>query len=471
MLILTVFQRGIGFVRGVWFCRLLDDVALGKWAMSFAFLSLVTPMFLFGLPGSLPRFVELYRQKGQLFSFILRVCLATGAVVALGVGLIFTFPQSISEAIFDSPDDVGLVHVLGISLIAIVTMNFVDDLLRGLRLSRLSSILQFSQSVTFTVLGISALHLGYGISGLIIALGIAAIVGMVPAVWGMIRSGGIERPDETSAFDNGAMWRRILPYAASIWMMNLLANTFELTDRLMLLHFSPGGELAGEHAVGQYHSGMLLPVLIFSLSLMGSGMVLPYLSADWEAGRHRHVRRKMKQSLIFASLGFTAFGIASLLFAPLLFEQLLAGKYPGAREVLPLCLLLATWGGLGYVAQNYLFVIEKGKAVAIILAGALVTNIILNATLVPWIGLQGAVWATAISYLLVLLGNYAFMARNGYRIDSSLVWVTALPASMLAGWAGAVAAMAVCVVANAAIRFHMRKVWNLVGCQFRAYAR
>src|SRR6056297_4340519 len=73
MLLMTIVQRGIGFFRSSWFCRMLDDQMLGQWAMAFGFVTMITPMLLLGLPGSLPRYVETYRQQGHLRAFLKRI--------------------------------------------------------------------------------------------------------------------------------------------------------------------------------------------------------------------------------------------------------------------------------------------------------------------------------------------------------------------------------------------------------------
>jgi len=69
---LTVVQRMIGFLRGVLFCRWLDAEQLGQWDLAFGFLMLAAPLAVLGLPGSYGRYLEYYRQRGQLKPFLRR---------------------------------------------------------------------------------------------------------------------------------------------------------------------------------------------------------------------------------------------------------------------------------------------------------------------------------------------------------------------------------------------------------------
>ena len=78
------------------------------------------------------------------------------------------------------------------------------------------------------------------------------------------------------------MWTRILPFAAALWCSNLIGNLFDLSDRYMLLHLTAAGEASGQALVGQFYCGRILPNLLLSLGMMLGGVLLPYLSCDWE---------------------------------------------------------------------------------------------------------------------------------------------------------------------------------------------
>lgn len=143
MLSLTIVQRGVGFLRGIWFCRLLDETDLGRWAMAF---------------------------------------------------------------------------------------NFVNDLNASLRQVRVVSLMRFMQGIGFTVGGIGWLASGGGFAGLIVTFAVTTSVATAPGLVSLRRGwGGL--PRASAPLDTRAMWRRLIPYAAALWIMNLLGNGFELSDR------------------------------------------------------------------------------------------------------------------------------------------------------------------------------------------------------------------------------------------------
>jgi O-antigen/teichoic acid export membrane protein len=451
MMIMTILQRGIGFVRGIWFCRLLDSATLGQWAMGFGFLSLVTPMLLFGLPGSLPRFIQHYLGKGQLRGFLARMLAGTAAVSLLGVAAMLLLPGWFGGLIFGQQNALALIAGLAIAFVGVILFNVTNEITAGLRLVRVGSIAQFVQSVAFTLLGVAWLWRGGGVAGLLAIFAIACVLGALPAWWALIRGWGtVSRSQQR--IDGVGMWRRIIPYAAALWAMNLLSNAFELADRYMLLHFSGSTAEAGQSALGQYHSGLIIPCLFISLANMISSVLTPYLVTNWERADHQAVYRRLGNTLILTSLGFTLAAALTLPCCPWIFNGLLEGRYDGGLNVLPICFLSCIWFATSTLAQCYLWVAERGKWVSAVMAAGLATNIGLNMLLIPRIGLEGAVWGTCLSHLVVVVGMWIALSRGGYPIDAANVWITLVPATLLAGWIPAVICVLVAIIASADLR-------------------
>ena len=459
MLIMTVVQRAVGFLRGIWFCRLLDDALLGQWSMAYDFAVMVTPIMLLGLPGSLPRYVEHYRVRGHLPALVRRLLIATVVLGSIFFMLLIALPQWFGWLVFSEPTNASLVYSVGLCVVAVVAFSFVNQLVSGLRQVRVISLMQFSQGVVFTILGVGWLSSGGGVSGLIGTFAIATLIAMVPGLISL-RSGwqGLPRSDE--AFDAPSMWRRLLPYAAALWAMNLLINLFFLSDRYMILHLLPGAEGGGQAAVGQYHSGRIIPGLLMSLATLISGVLMPYMTADWEAGRQQRVRERMQQILYAIAALFTAGAAVSLWIAPWLFAEFLEGRYSEGLELMPMAFVISIWFALATVGQEYLWVAERGKWVAVAIGIGLLVNIALNAVLLPLWGLHGAVVATMLANAVMLVGLWAAMARHGFPVDTNTIFLSLLPATLLAGPATAMLFVGITAVASPAVRRWTVGAWS-----------
>ena len=83
-----MLQRGVGFLRSILFCGMLTDDALGRWSLALSFLLLAAPLAVLGLPGSFGRYVEYYRRRGQLRTFLWRTSWVTFAMAAVGTAVV-----------------------------------------------------------------------------------------------------------------------------------------------------------------------------------------------------------------------------------------------------------------------------------------------------------------------------------------------------------------------------------------------
>ncbi|MEL6896962.1 MAG: oligosaccharide flippase family protein, partial [Planctomycetota bacterium] len=258
MMVMTVVQRSVGFGRSMLFCRWMTDDQLGQWAMAFGFITMCTPLLVLGLSGSLARYVQHYRDQGHLRGFVSRVAYTVLALSVLGCGTMVLFPDTFSWLVFKTPQSRMLIAAIALAVFAYIYFSFITELVASLRQVRVVSMMQFVQSIAFTALGLGVL-IGHGdLTQLCLSHAIATVIGSVPGVWILAR-GGQEFQSSGEPMQASAMWRRLLPYAASLWMMNLLANAFEFSDRYMILHLTSGGAEAGQSAVGQYHTGRLFP--------------------------------------------------------------------------------------------------------------------------------------------------------------------------------------------------------------------
>ncbi|MBB3207166.1 O-antigen/teichoic acid export membrane protein [Rhodopirellula rubra] len=469
MLAMTVVGRGIGFVRGMAFCRLMDDTDVGRWSMAFGFITLITPVMLFGIPGVLPKFTEHFRLKGQLQPFVRRIAIGTLVCTGVFVAAMALLPEWFGWVIFLQSQSASLVYAMAAAVVGMIVYNFASDLNASLRQVRVVSMMQFVHGVGFTVLSLAWLVNGGGFTGLILVFAVACLLATLPGVWSLAKNWkaatGVSETPEIAGIANetddkislGRMVRRLAPYAAALWMTNLIGNLFELSDRYMILHFLPlppdalasGSadsirETMGQAAVGQYHSGRIVPMMLLSVGTMIAGVLMPYLSADWEAKKLDSVRARIGDALLAVSLVFTVGGAFAILIGPWMFDVLLQGRYSDGLNLMPLALCFCTWSALVMVGQCYLLTAEKGRAVALAMFVGLIANLVLNAILLPRFGLMGAVVATLLAHGVVMVCVWSAMVFFGYPIGSKTVMLSLLPFTLLASpWVAILLACAI----------------------------
>ncbi len=435
MLLLSVVQRLVGLLRGLGFCHFLSDVELGQWALANSFFVIAVPIAVLGLPGSFGRFVEFFRSRNQLGDYFRRVVIVSVVGLSLTCTAILTFSNSFSWLLFRQVGDYSLVVWCVVTLVSVTVFSFINELVGALREVRAVSMMQFVQSVTFAVVGLAILSAQPSWTVLLPSFTIACTLGTLPGLFVVLSN--YRREFRTTCksldFNPHALWTRILPYAAALWVMNLLSNLFEVSDRYMLLHLMPGTEAAGQAIVGQYHCGRILPNLLTSIALMFGGVLLPYISADWEAGKPERIAARLRQMMQSVSIGFILLAVAAMCVSPWLFTYGFGNRYQQAEAILPISMLQAIWVSLFIVAQSYLLCIERGKRLALLMVSGLILNLFLNFWLIGQFGLFGAVLATSIANLVTLVLLVWQMSRHGCWLGWGTLVLCIAPLSVAAG--------------------------------------
>ncbi len=446
LLALTVLQRGIGFLRTVLFCRWLDAGQLGQWDMAFGFIVLAPPLIVLAIPGAFKRYVEHYRQQSQLRTLLRRTMLVCGGLSLGAAAVIYGASSSFSWLIFGTTDHADLVAILAFAVLTAIAFNFFTELFSALRNVRVVSRLQLINSLAFAVIGATLLFVWRKDSAsIILAYGGACLVSAALAACYLARAWPA-LPQTMTPLTHRALWSKLVPFAGWVCVMNLLANLFELADRYMLIHWSLPDGTDPLVTVGQYHSSRVMPLLLASVAGLLATLVTPHFSCDWEAGRRDHLRLRLNLFIKLTAIGLNCGAILVLFAAPLLFDVAFEGKFSSGLAVLPWTLVYCNWFGIALVAQNYLWCAEKARLASVGLLAGLAVNVVLNALLVPRMGLLGAVLATSIANLVVLLIVFGFAYRLGFHVDRGMWVILAASLALVLGPWIALAVLAMVVI-------------------------
>ncbi|HYO24447.1 MAG TPA: oligosaccharide flippase family protein [Lacipirellulaceae bacterium] len=448
LLAATIVQRSVGFGRSVVFCRWLTPEALGEWEMVYSFLMLAAPLAVLGVPGSFGRYAEHYRQRGHLRTFLHRATAWTAACTLAALGLLEWYAAELSQLIFGRTAETTLVRGIGLCMATVILHHTLTALLAAMRLYRIVSAMNFIQSVLFAAIALGLMWRSPDIASIVIGYAVACVVASIAAiVWAWPALVHLEPAPERLA--HGQFWIKLLRFAFFVWVSNLLSQLFAVVDRYMLVHCANLSPAEALDQVGHYHSSRVIPLLLVSVAELLSGLIMPHLSHDWEAGRRDHVGRRLATGVKLTSIGMLLSGACILAAAPFLFHVVLQGRYDAGLAVLPWTLAGCIWYGIYCIAQNYLWCAEKTRLATMPLGLGLVANVVLNLILLPHSGLQGAVFATAISTVLCLVTVLVLSRRHGMSVDRG-VWLLVLaPVAIGLGTTAAVGACALVLAAAA----------------------
>jgi len=433
LLAMTVFQRGIGFFRGVLFCSWLDPEQLGEWDLAYGFLMLAAPVAVLGLPGTFGRYLEYYRTRGQTRPF-LRHTTVWIAILALGACTwMYLAPGWFSRLIFGTDGEERLVGWISLTLLVLIAFNYIYELFGGLRIFRLVSIMQFVQSLLFFGIG-TLLILSWQptAQSVVMAFMFSTAACVLLAAWWMVPAFE-SLPATTAPMGSIELGRKLLPFAANVWITNWLANLFEVADRYMIIHHSGMPSDVALAQVGNYHAARVMPMVMIAVAALLRSAVIPHLSHDWEQGRRDQVSRQLSLTVRMLGLALLAGSVALMFIAPWIFEYGFKGKFDGGLAVMPLTMTYLSWVGLMVVASSFLWVAERSLLGSVSMALGLAVNIGLNFVLLPRYGLYGAVLSTAVANAVTLGTTLWFNRVAGMRLDAGTVIVAASPACLAAG--------------------------------------
>jgi O-antigen/teichoic acid export membrane protein len=433
LLFASVVQRSVGFARGVLFCRWLSPDELGTWELANSFLLLSAPVVVLGLPGSFGRYLERYRQRGQLRTFLRRASLWTALLAAFALGLMLLAAGRFSEMTFGRPDKQSLVVLLALSLVAVILHHFLESLFGAMRKFSIVSAMHCCQSMTFAGFSLGLLWWWrLSAESIVVGYGLACLISTsVALVWKGRALAEEAAPDAGVA--HREFWPPLVRFAVWVWITNLLCHLFGVIDRYMLVHWSGLDNAAALALVGQYHASRIVPILFLSVADLLAGIVMPYLSHDWEAGHKQRVSDRLNLVLKLTSFVTLAGGVVVLWAAPLLFHVAFEGRYDEGLAVLPWTLTYCVWYSLLLVAQNYVWCAEKVKLSTVPLGTGLAINFALNMFLIPSWGLQGAVISTTVATGIALGVLYVINARTGMRLQPGMVLLTSAPIALSGG--------------------------------------
>ena len=288
LLVVNIVQRSVGFGRGILFCRWLSPEELGQWDMAYSFLLLAAPLVVLGLPGSFGRYLERYRQRQQLRTFLRRATIWTAALTAAAVAMI-----AICDAEFSGLD------------LRPARSQDTRDANRGQPGGRDPA--PFSGSAVRRAAEVphrldDALLPEHGVRG-----DFAEPAVVVASCRPRASSSATERPAwfrrsatllwtgrsiaEVAAPGRGVahreFWPPLVRFAFWVWVINLFCHLFAVVDRYMLVHCSGLDNDDALAHVGHYHASRIVPLLFLSVADLLAGVVMPYLSHDWEAASAR----------------------------------------------------------------------------------------------------------------------------------------------------------------------------------------
>lgn len=386
-------RLAVGLAFTVFAARTLGPEGFGAYAYVLSFVTILAPLARFGLEAHVMREAASREPTdGGLY-----VALAASAIMTV----IAAFLTILAFLYSDNPAGVSpALMIVALPILLTAPFDLIAAFLKGrekmkeLALSRMAATAIYVAATLMVIQSASDarnfLMLRSIESGLLAAAAVVSFLYIGGAVFRSIKWSILKKTLTGS-----------LPLMISVFSTMI----FLRIDQVLLGLLSSATEL-GHYAVAAriVEIGNIVPALL-QATLFGA-MVRNFQSGP--DGLEPHMQSVFDAFALGGWVAALGFGIA----AELLLEPAFGSAYAGAMPMLLILLLGMPFYFLFYAIGSEL--IARGlywTAASLTSVGA-ITNIVLNLITIPWLGGQGAAWASIVSYFVAGIGATALMADH-----------------------------------------------------------
>jgi O-antigen/teichoic acid export membrane protein len=380
-----LLNTAFGFLGTVYFARELGASLLGIFFLFEATLYTVATVVDFGLRGAVEKRISAGDDPAQMFGAGLVLKLLLIAIVSVAV-LAVREPLAGYIGADLALELVGVVVVFELSMLAVHVLQ------AELRAGQ-TAILHFLRSLTFVVVAVVLLELGYDVRALVYALLVSYSVLLV---------GAVARLSTPLAWPARRHLRSLYEYAKfnGIWGMG--GHVYNWMDVIVI------GLFLSQAAVGAYELAWRLTTTAIMFSTVFARVLFPQLSA-WQAeGATEKVQKALSDAITTSLLLIVPSVVGVALLSREILGVIFGPEYVIAGTAFVVLMVEKLPQAVNLVFDKAIQAFDRPKYGAIATVVSLSANIGLNLLLVPRYGLAGAAAATLLAVVAntVILGLY-----------------------------------------------------------------
>jgi len=387
----------LGAIVGAMVARHLGPGSFGTLSIVFAYLMLFGSISGLGIGGILVR--DLIREPAMTPRI-----LGTALGLRLGASLlVWVAGVGIVMALDTSPYELTMLLAVASGALLFQSADVIDFLLqsqlrgRALAITRACAFVA-SSGARLIFIAMGAPLLLFASAPMIEAIVAAMLLVLIFAKYGARPRSTLDSTKDAPA--GSTAWRfdilrakALLKASLPVALSGFLVIGIMQVDKLML------DRLAGAHAVGIYAAAAILSAAWYTVPVIIGGSVAPTLTALHDHDRTGY-ERKLRSVFAAVTLMALCVGAVGTVLSGALISLFFGRDYADAAPVL----MIHIWTGV-FVAnvsiRTRALMIENGAGLILLFSAlALVSNVALNALLIPRYAEVGAAWATLLSWAL-----------------------------------------------------------------------
>jgi stage V sporulation protein B len=419
--IASILNMFLTFVISIILARYLGAYDLGLYRLTYTFYGVATMVGAFGIPVAVIKYVAEYKDDEVNLNKTISSAIITSWITGIILIIIIYISSQTIAALFKMPQIKDLLVLLSPVFPFILVNSVLYSTLNGLRnMKRYAKALIFQQML-MTASTIILIYYDFGVSGAVISIVISSIgisaylIYYCKGYFHLILDGYLETTKKLAAF------------GAKMFGANLI-NMINLQADIVFLGYFLTATNVGYYsaATGLSRFFLVIPQAIQTVSY-------PATSEYWLKKNIPGLQKMLDKSMRYSALILMPAGLAIGFFA----EDIISGIYGQGflQSALPLQILLigtvifgvactSIGGSLAGINRP-----DLSLKAAVISAAA---NVILNVTLIPKFGINGAAIATCTSLFIMTL-IFGLMTIRTLSVKIDLRWFALMIIAALFG--------------------------------------
>ena len=373
----------------MYFAHAVGAGVLGGYYLFLAYFGIINLVSNGGFGGAAIKRISEGEEQDEYFSafFVLRSFFVTLVITAL---LAF-------REYFVDLNDAGVFNWLLVALICSLVYGAVNHAIAGRGKIGIQSTCDFIREITRILVQITAVFLGYGVAGL--AGGF--IAGMIVAT-----------VIELRFFDLHLVrfgWRHVKSLSTfSFWLFLTSSGVvvYSNADTVMIGYYMTNPDVGVYRVLMQFTSIAALATTSLQATLW------PKVSRWGKTGETRQIEESLSRAITYALLLATPLCIGGILLGDKLLYYFYGADFAKGYPVLVILFIVQIINVFQFFFLTYLGAMDQQKDAFKVTSVSATANIVLNAVLIPVIGIAGAAVATFVTLLLNALLARRVLART-----------------------------------------------------------
>ncbi len=408
------------FLRLPVLTKILGASLYGTWSLILTPISLITPLAMLGLGMAIVRFLAAERDTSRIREEFLSAVFIIFAASTIASLILILCSSLFASSVLG---DVGRSDLVKLAAFMILTQSLSQisiAFFRTFRQMKFYSVLLAAKAAVELGLMALFLHLGWELTGLVIALLIGGLMSTIMALSVVIKQIGFRIPRFSNMKDYLRYGIPLMPNDAIVWIIFF-------SNRYIIGYFLQLGD------VGIYVAACAVANIIFRLIGPVVAVLFPAISQSYDNNDIIKTQNYFKYSLKYLMMISipSAFGL-SVLAVPLL-QVFTTSAFISGSTVIPFIafgLVIFSFHRIG----SYIFhLVKKTYLLVILLSVSAILNIGLNLLLIPRMGILGAAIASFIAYVVLGISTIVIAFRYfNFDLGFSFIGKSILSSSIMA---------------------------------------